>query len=295
MRFKDFLAEETDKHHKVPKQAAEEFLKHCTQWKDVEVPLYRISTPSSKTTEDGEILSSSHTMRTRVPRTRHNPSRGGSRDVQEWLFNQPSWSGYPDRLQSIFCSTKKEFGVGSVDDHSENLLMIFPFDNVKMGITTKDRDFNYLNMMGGTSLKQSQPIMNFGSWVHDFYVFILKTTRRFTLSQCMEGLKKLFLVNGKFDPSAYGNESYAKRAQDFLPELKAIVMELEDNCTPEDIGCKIVTSSTIDLPGNTREVWFSGKYLSIPALDYKRFVQEVKALQAGEELPEKSTVKRVKQ
>lgn len=273
--FKQFISEE-DVIHRNPKQAAEQFVKHCKQWKDVEVPLYRITD-----TEDNP-------MRTREPRTRKTASHAGTRAMQELIFAQEGWEQYPDRLNSIFCSTNKSFAVGDMRDDGENLLLIYPFDGVKIGMTTEEKDFNFLKPATGAVKGGGAMLIHFNSWIGDWLKEITKKHYwDVQAPEILAELKAIFLKDGKFDPTCNGNEKYAKQFQrlydldgdtEFQDTIKGIVTKMPENMTPKNLGVELVTSSTIDLPGKTRECWFSGKYLSIPNYRHKQFVAEVKAL-----------------
>jgi hypothetical protein len=278
--FKQFLREdEEDKGHNNPEEAAIEYMKHCSQFPDVNKPLYRIS---------GSMWDPKpHSLRTRSPRTRESASRGGSEDEQAFLFSQPEWSGYPARRQSIFCSTNPESDVGSVDPDKNNLLMIFPFDGVKIALLD-DKDLNTMNIAKATSWGQEETIrlQNISSTIaeafEDFkgYYPDTYTDHAFKLLQYM---KESFLKGGSFDPQANGNADLAKKYSELDRKdqryIKFVVTEIPEKLSPKDLGVKLITSSELDLPGKTRECWFSGKYLSIPAKKYVDFVEEVEELQ----------------
>ncbi|WP_407305438.1 hypothetical protein [Acinetobacter sp.] len=281
--FKQFLQEE-DVYHKMPKQAAEVFLKHCTQWNDVDVPLYRLTRAQNGV----------HAMRTRSTRVRASESQGGSREIQKMIFAQPGWEGYPDRTQSIFCSTKKEFVVGDIDEYGENLVLIYPFDGTKIAMTTQANDFNFINLV---QIKQVNdlPVMHAESMIQSYWAMTINKLRAdVDLKTSLQNLKENWLKDGKFDPTANGNEKavevYEMSSNTFRKTLQFLVEKVPEVWTPEFIGCELVTPATINLPGKTREAWFTGKYLSIPYPDWKRFKEEVKALQTGTELPPKQPI-----
>lgn len=286
MTFKEYLREDEDITHKV-EEAAKVFVEHCKQWKDVDTPLYRLSHPGG----------GAHKIRTRSPRLRKSESLAGTREIQKVIFEQKGWERFPDRLHSIFCSTKKQFAVGEVDDFSENLLMIYPFDGVTMGSTTDVEDFNYTNLLKGMRFTP-QSIMNFWSYIRFWKGYITDgpIPRDEPFAETLGFLKKTMMKNGKFDPDANGNTQYQKNLNDLKEEqweeLRAVVTKLPQMWTPKNLGVELLTPATIDLPGPVREVWFSGKYLSVPALDHMRFTKAVKALQSGEE-PTPQKVSRV--
>jgi len=284
--FKQFLQEEEDITHSNTKQAAEAFVQHCKEWKDIDHPLYRL------TDSEGRFA-----MRSRSPRRRNSDSKGGSRDVQRMIFAQKGWENYPDRLHSIFCSTNKEFAVGDVDEFSENLIVIYPFDGTKLAITTDTNDFNLINLIRINSINEF-PVMDFASAVNQFWTSTIgryKTGLDWRSS--LMNLKEVWLKDGKFDPTANGNEEYAERYESnsntFRKALQFIVENVPEIWTPEYLGCELVTPATIELPGKTREVWFSGKYLSIPWHKWKAFKEDVKSLQADEEPKDRSLPKTV--
>jgi len=288
--FKQFLneAEEEDQQHDSVEAAAKEFLNHCSQFPDINNPLCRLS---------GSAWDEKHhPLRTRVPRTRESTSRGGSAEEQEFVFSQPAWKGWPARRQSIFCSTNAESAVGTVSDDKSNLLMIFPFDGVKIAMLD-DYDLNQMNV-----LKRSTVTDNFdGVQIDGIFGLIDDAFRIFVGTELykefpdhMGILDKLKLIKkvfsngrGRFNSEANGNDEvadkFAEEANDdsWLSQLVQIAAtEIPEKLTPEDWRAKLITSKDLDLPGETRECWFSGKYLSVPARYYDEFKAEVKKLKA---------------
>lgn len=279
--FKEFLREETDQKHENTKQAAEVFIANCSQWNDIEDPLYRL------TDSDGRFA-----MRTRVPRRRQSESQGGSRDVQRMIFAQKGWENYPNRLDSIFCSTTKKFAVGDPDEFYENLVVIYPFDGVTIASTTDAIDFNLINLIKVKGINEFS-VMNFESSMNSLWASTMgryKTNMDWRSS--IENLKDAWLKDGKFDPSANGNQEYADNyamaSNTVKKAIEFVVENVPQIFTPDYLGCELVTPATIKLPGKTREVWFSGKYLTIPWHKWKAFKEDVEALRNGEEPKDRS-------
>lgn len=286
--FKQFLHEEDeeDTMHDSVEDAAREYIKHCTQFPDIENPLYRLSGDSWM----GPI---NHPLRTRVPRTRKTESRGGSVEAQRLIFSQPAWKDYPPRRQSIFCSTTQEFVVDSVDDDGANLLMIYPFDGVKIAILDHE-DLNTMNALKGTSLeKRHTEMSDLISLIHDAYKIFYHTDHYDddydTYEERLGIIKKTFNNNGKFNSEANGDDEMADKLAEYernsvyktlIETLKFVATELPERITPRAWGAKLVTSGGLDLPGTTRECWFSGKYLSVPYRYHDEFKAAVKKLQS---------------
>lgn len=283
--FKQYLREEDveDLHHDSVSKAVAEYMKHCSQFPNVKNPLYRISGDSWM----GPI---NHQLRTRSPRTRDTDSRGGTAAEQKFLFSQPSWTGYPPRRRSIFCSTNLEFDVGDIDDDEENLLMIFPFDGVKIAMLD-DSDLNAMNILKGTTWNGNY------TTIGDIIDLINKAFKVFQdlgehaddFIERLALIKKTFVygtptsVAPAFDKYAKGNEDAAVAFEKLLPSEKKILMfvakQIPEKLKPKDLGATLITSNQLKLPGKTRECWFSGKYLSVPAKDYPEFKAEVLKLQ----------------
>lgn len=259
--FKQFLSEEKDISHTI-ESVVESYFKNCTQWKDVASPLYRIS-------------DSQNSLRERVPRTRIIDSTGGTRDVQKYILDKPEWAEYPDRTKSIFCSTTPDFEVGTPTE--ENLLMIYPFDNVKIAILKEDTDFNYINVLKGSK--------NFADF-SDIENTVEKTMIRFYKSegldfgQTVDRVVKDFSSDGKFSPSEEGKKLLSGVIEKMRPmrehELEQIIY-FANNTTPKKLKVDLATPNKLKLNKNkTRECWFSGKYLSIPNRYHDEFVNQVK-------------------
>jgi len=271
--FKQFLLE-ADTTHTVS-EAVEIYLKNCKQWKDVETPLYRFSEE-----KDNEP----HVVRSREPRERLSQSRGQTRPIQDYIFSQPGWEDYPPRSRSIFCSTSTESALGGTN------LMIYPFDGTKIAVVN-GYDLNLMDVLIGVPKKDrekhSHLSMNpFVAQIRDAYVEIMRPEQKPAMKdfvKLIDEIKKKFTKNGEFDEEANGDEELAEsydRAPSMDRELFRIIVNYVPECfRPEPMGFKLVTPSTIDLPGKPREVWFSGKYLSIPKAYYSEFVQEVKKAQ----------------
>ena len=227
-----------------------------------------------------------HSLKTRVPRTRLSRSIGGTAEQQEYIFSQPSWSAYPSRRQSIFCSTTKNFEVGTADDGGHNLLMIFPFDVVKIALLD-DEDLNVMNVLKGTS---AASYLNIDSLFELFDTMFEEFNgtdfygdyHNATWLQKLQQMKKAFTKNGEFDPTANGNTALAKKYEGFnnrtAMRFKTIVTEIPEKLSPEAWNAKLVTSAALDLPGKQRECWFSGKYLSVPSRYFDEFKTVVKQL-----------------
>ena len=282
--FKQFIREldEPDEDHDSYEDAAREYVENCSQFPDIDTPLYRISGESS-----WEPVT--HYLRTRHPRTRDSKSRGGSAKEQAYLFSQPEWSTYPKRSESIFCSTTKDFDVGSVDHgehHERNLLYIYPFNGVKVAMLD-DRDLNTMNILKATSWADEGKVTLTGlEWMIDrcFQEFPQYHSTSGAGIQNLLRIKELFLKGHSiFDPLANGNEEAAKIFADLPPlqrrELKVLATEFPQKAMPRDLGARLDKPAFLGLPGKTRECWFSGKYLSVPARDFPDFKAEVLKLQ----------------
>jgi hypothetical protein len=285
--FKQFLNEEdeTDKIHDSIEDAARDFIENCSQFPDVAKPLYRLS---GNISDDPQ-----HKLKTRVPRTRLSRSRAGSAEEQAYVFSQPSWAEYPKRMQSIFCSTTKEFEVGQPDEEGNNLLLIYPFDGVKIALLD-DEDLNRMNIFKNVSGDHDGiTIDQLFEVVDDAFRFFQGTEFYDNLPSRIGGppekiqiIKKVFSHNGRFNSEANGDDELAdkyadeKRSSSYVADLIEIVAtQIPEKLTPKDWGAKLVTSSGLDLPGTQRECWFSGKYLSVPSRYYEQFKAEVKKLQ----------------
>lgn len=288
--FKQYLREEdeTDIEHANVQEAAEAFVKHCSQFPDIDNPLYRISGSHW----DG----TNHVLKTRGVRTRRVESRGNSAKEQEFIFSQPAWKDYPPRRQSIFCSTTEDIMAGSADDDKGNLLIIYPFDGVKIALLD-DPDLNFMPVLKGTT--KHKDLSNQIDSIFDlvdaaFKVFygtsvydddLMNIARDDHIGK-LQAIKKYFNKNGKFDSEANGNDEIADRFAEWAKDdeynsaeiLELVATEIPEKLTPEAWGAKLVTSSGLDLPGDTRECWFSGKYLSIPYRYYDEFKAAVKNL-----------------
>jgi hypothetical protein len=272
--FKQFLNEDDDFTHTVS-EAVEVYLKNCKQWQNVEEPLYRFSEE-----KDGQP----HAVRSRSPRQRLTDSRGGTKPIQDYIFSQPGWEKYPPRSKSIFCSTSKESALGGTN------LMIYPFDDTKIGVVN-GYDLNLMDILAGIPPKYHDKISHlsmkpFVYGICDAYVMIIDPTAETVLKnfvKYIDEIKAKFTKNGKFDETANGDDEVEER-YDNAPTRDRAMIEIiakyvPDCFRPENMGFKLVTPATIDLSGKAREVWFSGRYLSIPKAYYTEFVQEVKKAQ----------------
>lgn len=279
--FKQFLNEEDqeDQVHEFVSDAALEFVQHCKQFPDINHPLYRLSGSSWSGGHN-------HKLKTRAPRTRQSRSIGGTADEQAFLFAQPGWEGYPSRRQSIFCSTDKDFEIDEPTDDGSNLLMIFPFDGVKIAVLP-EKDLNTMNILRGVDGKAFGTIGGLFDVIDTAYNFFRDTDLDHADDNWdrLKIIKKTFNKGGKFDPEANGNDELAdkyaeiEREQEYTAKyLKLAATAIPEKLTPEAIGVKLVTSAGLDLPGDTRECWFSGKYLSVPYRYYEEFKQAVKEL-----------------
>jgi len=285
--FKQFLheEEETDKEHASVMEAAAEYLKHCKRFKNLMKPLYRLSGESW-------MSNANHKLKTRVPRTRRSESRGGSAAQQAFLFSLPGWEEYPPRRQSIFCSTTREFVVDSVSDDGSNLLMIYPFDGVKIAVLPEE-DLNTMNIARGFDGKPYMQLDDLIEQIAQAYVVFRNTEYENGMGDPMQQLKQIkhvFTKNGKFDPEANGNDELADKFAELEREdsayariLQRVATQMPEKLSPEAMGVKLVTSDQLDLPGNQREVWFSGKYLSVPYRFHDEFKQAVIELDNGNE------------
>lgn len=279
--FKEYLYEEdeTDQEHENVQAAAAMYKQHCSQFPDIDNPLYRLSGSSWGSGYD-------HKLKTRVPRTRASKSLGGTGDEQEYLFSLPAWKDFPPRRQSIFCSTTMDFEVDSPADDKSNVLIIFPYDGVKIAVLP-EKDLNTMNIARGFTNGKFKTISGLFDIVNDAYDIFRGTDhdKADDFESRLKLIRDTFNKDGKFNPEANGNDEmadkYAEMERDDDWNLKLLRMaatEFPEKLTPEAMGVKLVTSSGLDLPGETRECWFSGKYLSIPYRYYDEFKAAVKAL-----------------
>lgn len=276
--FKEYLLQEDDddddvKSHTVA-EAVKVYLENCDQWSDVEHPLHRYS----------DKWSSQNKIRVGAPRERRSESRGGTRPVQDFIFSQPGWEDYPPRARSIFCSTSENSALGDTN------MMIYPFNNTKMGVASM-YDLNIGDIFIGVPKNQRDEFNGmtlrwFVSMIGDVYEGIIDPKafpRPKDFIEHMNAIKKAFTKDGKFDEMANGDEDIEGRYDEARPQkrqfVKILVEHVPECFTPERMGFTIETPDTINVaklryPG--REVWFSGKYLSVPAQYWRQFVQEVK-------------------
>lgn len=273
--FKQFLREleDQDQTHDRWSDAAEVYVKHCVKFPDIDNPLYRISS------------SGEHKLKTRVPRERLSGSIGGTKDFQDMILSQQEWAGYPDRTRSIFCSTKKQFAIGPVEDDASNLLMIYPFDGVKIAMLD-DKDFNTMNMFKNTTWEEFEKMSSIKYMIMDCFSGFDEFDTSYRPADILKIMKRIFLKGDSgFDPGANGNEAAAEKYSNLdarqQRQLKTLVTEFPQKVTPKGVGAKLITSAELDLPGRVRECWFSGKYLSIPARDYEDFKAAVNKLQSA--------------
>ncbi|WP_407305436.1 hypothetical protein [Acinetobacter sp.] len=274
--FKQFLQEDgSDITHNMA-EAVDAYLKNCKQWQNVEKPLHRFS----REQEDMPMP-----MRTRSVRDRLSSSLGGTKLIQDYIFSQPGWEDYPPRSRSIFCSTTQDSALGDTN------LMIYPFDDTKIAVVN-GFDLNLMNILVGVPEKEREKrrylSMNpFVSQIRSGYVEIFQPEIRPALKdfvKLINEIKEKFTKNGEFDETANGDDELAE-AYDNAPSMDREMFRIIVNYVPEcfrpgPMGFKLVSSSNIELNGREgREVWFSGKYLSIPKAYHQQFVEEVKAKQ----------------
>lgn len=272
--FKQYLQEEDeDKVHKNVKQAAEAYMKHCSQWADVSAPLWRWSNAP-----DGQI---GHPMRTRVVRTRKG-SRGDTDDIQRYLESLTSWEEVPRRMQSIFCATTQHFLVSNGSNNDENKLAIFPFNGATIARLTRDHDFNYMNITRGIPDFDKMDPSQLQEWIYS-------TTGKFydsyrTVTEMVPVLQRTFTKNGKFDLDVGGpsiKTIYEKMTEPRQKDLRNFVEAVPHCFSPAIIGIKVTTQNDFVMSDVLREVWFSDKYLSIPLPQLAEFIKEVKLLQGN--------------
>lgn len=277
--FKQYLREEdeTDSEHSSVQEAAEAFVKYCSQFPDAGKPLYRISGDRW----EGPL---NHKLKTRVPRIRNSESRGNTAEEQAFIFSQPAWKDYPARKQSIFCSTTTDFDVGEPDEEGTNLLAIYPFDGVKIAVLSNS-DLNTMNIFKGIKGMGSVQLDDLFESSGYFFNRIFRESKYADVSDPVEQIKiikKVFTKDGKFNSEANGDDEladrYAEVGRDNGELFELIALNIPEKLSPEAWGAKLVTSSGLDLPGEQRECWFSGKYLSIPYRYHDEFVAEVKKL-----------------
>lgn len=228
-------------------------VKNCSEWKDFSKPLWR-STESS----DSEKAA------LRSTRIRSIRSRGGSQKIQEYVFSLPEYKVFPDRSQSIFCSTNKQTELGN-----DELKAIFPLDGVKMG-QTDNKDFNYIKIYKNEDLTSVQHNLMMICYVYDSKLNIFGLD----VSEYIDIVKQLIKENPK--PENFPDE-YDWIYQAILED------KFEDYFSKESLGLNLVNAKTIKHLGEKQtEVWFEGKYISLPHEWFSHVVKLANRLRAGE-------------
>lgn len=276
--FKEYLLEEDEEDSGEQAYSVQEavqlYLKNCKQWQDVKVPLHRFS----------EKWSSKNKIRVGDVRERQSASRGGTRPIQDYLFSQPGWEDYPSRSKSIFCSTSKSSALGSTN------MMIYPFDKLRIGVTPF-YDLNLGDWFIGVPQSERDQFNGmsprwFVELIGEIYEDIIdpqSSPRPKDFISNMNKIKEVFSKNGKFDELANGDDEIEERYDEANLQkrqfIKILVNHVPECFKPERMGFTLESPATIELEtdGKGREVWFSGKYLSVPAQYWTQFVQEVKA------------------
>ena len=242
--FKQFIAEE-DRNIRI-EEAVEIFNTRCSDW-DLTTPLYRIS--GASIARGGQPPSP---PRDRETRLRAKRSAADSGEVQDWILSKPGFEQFPNRAKSTFCATGLDFAHNSVAN--KNLYFIYPYNGVKLAATTSNADFNEIELGG------------------------------FEIMDLADVISTVYVDKVGSSPST----SIKKRWQEIYEKLNGQPMDgglkrllsIEAEMTPEKLGLKLYTTS--DFPfklfNSQHEVWFEGKYLSIPAAEHPKFLNIINSL-----------------
>lgn len=216
-------------------QVAELYLKHCSTWSDIENPLWR---------RNESIVPAS------VRSTRERSKQDGSLEVQNWMFSQPEWQGYPRRTHSVFCGTTLDIAVG---DDDTPVYAIYPFDNTKIAVVG-DHDFQLVQL----SPESKYANLRYIAWA------VKDLKRSLGLSSVDE------LVKGNFE----------KAKSDLDPTLVNLTLHhLPELLLPSNFGMQTAVPSSLKAGEPAREVWFEGNYVCVPVHELRAFIAAVKQLQ----------------
>lgn len=244
-------------------QAAEIYLKHCTDL-PLTASLFR------KSSVKDMILAQTG--------KRRSPSLGGSGNIQEFLMNQDSWSNIPDRRKSVFCANKPTgIAVGGI------LSLVFPFNNTHCAYV--ERDFNVKKFqIANKNFKMAQIQLIISCFDPENYE-VDDDGRYFN-----NGVKKIQELQSKFDLEDPDIKAIIKNVNEFL-ELSfmegnaveivkdVVKRNLPFSITPEAFEVEVCnTKGLLELPIKMQEIWFMGKYLSIPMDDLDEFSNAVERL-----------------
>lgn len=255
--FKQFLREEDEKLASV-KDAAEVYAKLCGDWKDVRKPLWRFSSNLNEP------------MRLRTTRERQSKSRAGTADLQAWIFSQPGWEKFPKRSTSIFCSTVAESEIADPNPDESNVYAIYPVDGTKLAIT-KAFDFNFIAPFKSSNLKGTE--LSGLRYVINNIANSVEIQDK-SIVEAWEKVKRTFLKDGKIDEDS---EVWRQLPTYQKSLLQALLDELPEAFSPERMGCSLTTPAQLTLDRTQHEVWFDGKYLSIPKREFGAFCNAVEA------------------
>lgn len=227
------------------------YVKHCTQWRDIETPLYRI------TRAEGA----------QQTKFRKHGSQGGSGKVWEWMSKQPEWKNYPDRAKSIFCSTTSSINYGFQDGETP-LKCIFPYDGTKFGqvkTSRMDNDFNAVKIKGySREINLAEIEMCLSYFGSDFDESVEKMKQAVSSND----FSAAQTIWGSVDDLDIRN----------IRNVESVI----DKLTPEMLGITLETAATLDFSkkksGYTQEVWFEGSYLSVPKPHLNKFIELVNSL-----------------
>ena len=227
------------------------YRKHCDEWQDVEKPLWRIDRGVGQ-------------MQTT---TRKYPSKGSSGEIWAWMYDQPEWAGFPDRRESIFCSTTRNIEFAHLEDDGVVRKMIYPFNGTKMAQCKKDFNSHKVSVPSAPGISSKQhSLSSIQGWLMNYR----QDSPAFKTMQDAIDAAREDLKNGK-------EISTEERAM-----IKTCLKAVDTGqFTPKEFQINLVTPDTIKLPvgqstiRQTQEVWFSGKYLSIPEYQGKDFFEFV--------------------
>lgn len=226
-------------------QAVEIYRTKCGDWKDPEKPLHRRTTNREAPTE--------RSTRERLK------TRSGNDAIQKWVFSTPGWETFPDRRTSIFCSTTNNTALGSTN------AFLYPFAGTKMAITD-DIDFNLIRV-GDFALK------TIAITIKDIWedAFLKRPTE--DIGSMWKDLVARFTEDGELDKDALDGASLSRYSKN---DFELFFKILPAAFAPKKMGVTLTTPKTIKFDGDAHEVWFTGKYLSLPDIMFDEFVNAVK-------------------
>jgi hypothetical protein len=254
--FKEFLLEED--RTLSAEEALEFFKKHCSDWKTPTRPLWRAASKN----EPIRVRDSSERVRPR--------SRSGNGAMHKWIFSFPAWNDFPERDRSIFCSTTMDTEVTEMTE--DNTYAIFPVNGTKLAIT-KEVDFNFIRPFKAAEHRTNN-LGTISYYIRTIAEDVLHIDGPQTLSADLKNLWEQILnsleVDGKIDQTKPEFKRIGKISGAWLLDFHA---EYPDIFQPDRMGVALETPSSFKFDGKQHEVWFSGKYLSVPAIQFSEFIK----------------------